>query len=171
MCAADWLRKASPSRYCAGMHLHGGLSALISALLVGLTFQGSAQAAPPPGFERVSQAQAKKMATQTGFATKSGTPKRCWRAYVVTSDPRFGTVYKSQWGRAHDSAPDFVCGNLEWSSAPISALVEGRWVPVGDMYSPDCKDFKADLRSYGASEDVIRTLVTVLPNVPCAIRS
>ena len=153
------------------MRFCGGLSALFSALLVGLTFQGSALAAPPPGFERVSQAQAKKMAKQTGFATKSGTPKRCWRAEVVTSDPRFGIVYKTTWGKAHDSAPDFVCGGLESYFAPISVLVEGRWVPVGDMYSPDCKDFKADLRSYGASEDVIRTLVTVLPNVPCAIRS
>ena len=153
------------------MRFCGGLSALFSALLVGLTFQGSALAAPPPGFERVSQAQAKKMATQTGFATKSGTPKRCWRAYVVTSDPRFGTVWKSHWGRAHGSAPDFVCGNLEWFSAPISALVEGRWVTVGNMHSPDCKDFKADLRSYGASKDVIRTLVTVLPNVPCRTQS
>ena len=171
MCAADWLRKASPSRYYAGMNLHGGLSALISALLVGLTFQGSAQAALPPGFERVSQAQAKKMATQTGFATKSGTPKRCWRAYVVTSDPRFGIVYKTTWGKAHDSAPDFVCGGLESYFAPISVLVEGRWVQVSDIYFPDCRDLKADLRSYGASKDVIRTLLTVLPTGHCATPS
>ena len=154
------------------MRFCGGLSALFSALLVGLTFQGSALAAPPPGFERVSQAQAKKMATQTGFATKSGTPKGCWRAYVVTSDPRFGFVYKSHWGRAHGGLPDLVCGGLESIFAPISALVEGRWVHVADIYYPsDCRDLKADLRSYGASKDVIRTLVTVLPAGPCATPS
>ena len=143
------------------------VSALSAALLIALGAHGFALAAPASGWAPASASQAKRMAEETGFATKTGTPKRCWRAELVASDPRFGVVYKTEWGKAHSYDAGQTCGPVESYLAPIAVYSGGRWVKVADIYFPDCRKLKSALRSYGASAAVIRTLVTALPPGSC----
>ncbi len=104
---------------------------------------------------KVSSAQAKQMATQTGFAwddgVKKGTPKKCWRAVVLSNTPDVGIVYKTKWGKAHSYDADHTCGVTESYLAPIAVKSGGRWVRLADIYFPDCKQLKKDLMSYGVS--------------------
>ena len=115
----------------------------------------TAHAAEGVQWVKVSSAQAKRMATQTGFAwdggIKRGTPKKCWRAVVLSTNPNVGIVYKTTWGKDHSYDANHTCGLTESYLAPIAVYSDGRWVRLANTYFPDCKKLRKDLMSYGVS--------------------
>lgn len=132
-----------------------------------LSASGAAHAAAKPEWVKVSQAQAKRMATQTGFAigkdgAKKSTPKKCWRATVLSTDPNVGIVYKTKWGKDHSYDAGNTCGVMESYLAPVAVFTDGQWVKVADQYFPDCTKVKKDLMAYGVSRANAKFVISTL---------
>ena len=94
---------------------------------------------------------AEAMASGSGYGFGED---RCYEADLAESDPTFGTIYLSDYGKDHRRD----CQSID---AVVAIVHESgdTWEMVDWFLSPDCVSARENLEAFGASETVIGEII------------